>query len=86
MLLLQRLRYWIQTIRFDLSSLELADGATCGAWNCWGWAKHGDGFAMVLSQSRRTLVRVEIGDNGTKIFLEIPLPWLLIPMPVSYRG
>ena len=40
-------------------AFELADGATCGAWNCWGWAGHGDGFAMVLSQSR-----TNIGEGG----------------------
>ena len=43
---------------------------------------HGDGFAMVLSQSRGTSVR-RLG-QGYKNFPGNLLPWLLIPMRVSY--
>eukprot|EP00943_MAST-04B_sp_MAST-4B-sp1_P004931 g4931.t1 len=38
---------------------EFADGETCGAWNCFGWLGHGDGFALVLSQSMNY-----IGEGG----------------------
>ena len=41
---------------------EFADGATCGAWNCWGWLGHGDGFAFVLSQE--ATYKGEAGDWG----------------------